>query len=94
MVIRIVVKPSQRADQLWRVENGLLAHIRALPQHGEANRYLQRFLADIFGVARTHVTITKGLASSHKTVLLEAPDHAIESVLAGTPEAPQRRLFE
>lgn len=42
--------------------------IAAKPVDGEANKEICRFLADFFQVAKSSVTITKGLTGCHKTV--------------------------
>lgn len=44
------------------------------PVDGKANECLVRFLAQRLGVKRNQLTITRGLSSRRKTVLVEAVD--------------------
>lgn len=94
MLFRVRVKPSQRVDNLWRLDDGgLLAHILAVPKDGEANAYLVKFLAVRLGVAKSLVSVTKGFTSGHKTVSVDAPVEVLRAVLAEIPLSPQATLL-
>jgi uncharacterized protein YggU (UPF0235/DUF167 family) len=93
MRLRVLVKPGQRADGLWRAgatagataDSGadattggtdaeLVAHVRAAPKEGEANTYLERYLAGWLGVAPSLVRVVKGRTGRHKTVEVNVGD--------------------
>lgn len=48
----------------------LEAHVRAVPQDGEANTALERLLADAIGLSRRDVAVTSGATARIKTVSL------------------------
>lgn len=69
MIIRVHVKPNAKADSITIAENGELhIRIREVPVDGKANKYLVEYLSKIFKVAKSSVTISKGLHTSHKTI--------------------------
>ena len=69
--VRIVVRVQTNANQneVIRFKDGVLfIKIAALPIKGKANQELIKFLSDILGVSRSHLTIEKGMTSKRKVV--------------------------
>ena len=67
--IVVQVQPKSARNRVTGFENGVLyVKIAAPPVKGEANRELVRFLSDILGVAKSNITIEKGLTSKRKVV--------------------------
>jgi uncharacterized protein YggU (UPF0235/DUF167 family) len=93
VIIHVRVKAAQRSDGLWRDEDVLCAHIRGVPKDGEANKYLEAYLASCFGIANSNVRVVKGLISRHKTVEVTADNLQIRKIITNLPEFPQKSLF-
>jgi uncharacterized protein (TIGR00251 family) len=91
-IIHVTTKPAQKRDQLWRDGDTLIAHIKGVPKDGEANAYLEKFLAEAFGVPKSSVTITKGHTSRHKTVQVNMEQALLQAKILAIPETPQQRL--
>ena len=72
----------QKADFVVVAENNEL-HIRIceVPVDGKANKYLVNYVSKIFNVPKSSVIISKGLNTSHKTILINANDDYIKSIL-------------
>ncbi len=56
------------------------------PVDGKANACLVRFIAERLGVKKNQVTITRGLSSRRKTVLVEAADVQPAALLLPEPK--------
>ena len=68
---RIVVRvqPNASQNEVIRFKDGVLfMRISALPIKGKANQELIKFLSDILGVSRSHLTIEKGMTSKRKVI--------------------------
>lgn len=68
---RIVVRvqPNASQNEVIRFKDGVLfIRIAALPIKGKANQELIKFLSDILGVSRSHLTIEKGMTSKRKVI--------------------------
>ena len=67
--IVVQVHPKSGQNRVTGFEDGVL-HIKiaALPVKGKANQELVRFLSDILGVAKSNITIEKGLTSRRKVI--------------------------
>lgn len=68
---RIVVRvqPNAGQNEVIRFKDGVLfIRIAALPIKGKANQELIKFLSDILGVSRSHLTIEKGMTSKRKVI--------------------------
>lgn len=86
MLLRVRVKPGQQEDRLWHDGDGtIVAQIKAAPKDGEANVYLVKYLAGVFGVAKSLVSVKNGSASRYKTIDIDAPDDALRSALEQLP---------
>ena len=69
MILSLQVKPNSKVDHVSFDENGLLkVKIRALPVDGKANQYLIDYLARIFNVSKSQITLLKGSNNSYKKV--------------------------
>ena len=67
--ITVHVQPNARRNEVLGYEDGVLrVKIAAPPVKGKANQELVRFLSDILGVAKSNITIEKGLTSRRKVV--------------------------
>ena len=79
--------PKASADQFGRIETAadgrsyLVAKVRAVPEKGAANAALERLVGEIFGVARSKVSVIAGHTSRIKTVRIEAEPSSLASVL-------------
>jgi uncharacterized protein YggU (UPF0235/DUF167 family) len=71
MQVKITVKPdSKKGPLIEEGDDGLIVYLRERAVDGAANKALVEILAKHFGVAKTRVTIKRGLASKHKTVVI------------------------
>ena len=91
--IHVTTNPGKSRDGLWREGESLVAHIKGIPQEGEANVYLEEFLAEKFGISKSRVSIVKGRTSPHKTVAFLQDDRVFQMKLSELPELPQQSLF-
>jgi len=67
--IVVQVQPKSGRNRVTGFEEGVLhVKIAAPPVKGKANQELVRFLSDILGVAKSSITIEKGLTSRRKVV--------------------------
>ncbi len=94
MNLRAVVKAAQKADFVGWDGQQLVIRVTAIPQNGQSNRYIEAYLAAVFGVSKSMVTIVKGHASHYKTIMIEAPEASVLSAIDSLPKAPhQTELF-
>ena len=71
--IRVKVKPGSRLSTLSEGENGdWVAHLKAPPVDGKANRELIELVADRFGCKRSDVSIKSGAGARIKLVAIGA----------------------
>lgn len=71
-LITLHVQPKASKNALAGVhENALKLRLTAPPVEGAANKECVKFLAKLFGVAKSAVEIQQGLKSRHKTVLIK-----------------------
>ncbi|MFM9848966.1 MAG: DUF167 family protein [Hyphomicrobiaceae bacterium] len=59
----------------------LRVRVRAVPDRGEANRSVERALADWLGVPRTSVTVIAGTASRAKRIGIAGSPETIEALI-------------
>ena len=82
MIFRVRVKPNAKINSITVKENNELeVHVSAPPVGGKANKYLIRYLSEIFKVSKSAVTILKGLNTPYKTVEIIAGDNYLKDVL-------------
>ena len=67
----VQVQPNATQNRVARFEDGIL-HLRiaAPATKGKANQELLKFLSNILGVSRAHLTIEKGIISKKKTIAI------------------------
>ena len=92
--IHVTTKLGKSQDGLWREGDLLVAHIKELPQDGEANDRLEAYLAERFGCSKNRVSIVKGRTSPHKTVAFLQDERVFQMKLSEIPALPQQSLFE
>lgn len=89
MKIALKITPNAKRSEILGWEDGVLkVKIAAPAVDGKANAVLVRFLAESFGVAKSHIVILKGETSRNK--LVEVPDGALlpqaDSSSSSSPE--------
>ena len=74
LVLLLRIQPRASRDELAGVQGARLrVRITAPPVDGKANAHLQRWLAELFGVARQRVLIESGLAGRDKRARILGP---------------------
>lgn len=68
------VPGAHRTELVGRYGDAWKIRVAAAPERGRANAELQRFLADLVGVARTAVMIDAGAGGRDKLVRVEGVD--------------------
>jgi uncharacterized protein (TIGR00251 family) len=81
--ITVRVQPNAGQNKVVQFEDGVLhLKIAAPPVKGKANEELIKFLSDILGVAKSRLTIEKGLTSRNKIVAVrELGQDAVDGLL-------------
>ena len=71
LTLVVQVQPNVAQNRVARFEDGIL-HLRiaAPATKGKANQELLKFLSDILGVSRAHLTIEKGITNKKKTIAI------------------------
>ncbi|UOG75820.1 DUF167 domain-containing protein [Hymenobacter tibetensis] len=82
--LHLKAKPNARANQLQVSPDGsVTVRLHAAAQDGKANACLLAYLAQVFGVSKSNVTLVSGHTAPFKKVALEAVDEAtLHRVLA------------
>lgn len=74
LFIKVRVQPRASRDELGEVLAGCLkVRITAPPVDGKANAHLIRFLAEVFGVAKSRIALLDGETSREKRLRIESP---------------------
>jgi len=72
MIIHLTVKPGSRKDEFIIEPDGKIkVKIKEQPIEGKANKYLVKYLSEIFGVSKSKVEILKGENNPHKKVNID-----------------------
>jgi uncharacterized protein (TIGR00251 family) len=72
-LIQVKVKPGARTSQLTLLADGTYrADVRSLPADGKANDELIRLVSQLFGCARSQVSIRSGRTSRLKWLAIDA----------------------
>jgi len=75
LVLHCHVQPKASRNALAGLYGGRLkVHITAPPIDGKANKYLRKYIAKEFGVAKTRVTLVRGESSRQKTLAITRPE--------------------
>ncbi len=76
LLLRIYVQPRASRDEIVGTHgDSLKIRITAPPIEGKANDHLCKFLAKVFGVSRSQITLTAGKQGRHKQFRIERPTH-------------------
>ncbi len=80
---------ADRIDGVARDDKGLYlkARVRAAPENGEANAALERLLATALGLAKSKVSVTRGMTTRLKLVEIEGVGEAEMAVFLRQAEA-------
>lgn len=74
LTLDLQVQPGASRDEIVGMHGERLkVRISAPPVDGRANRHLIEWLATVFGVPRSRITLTRGLSGRSKTVVIESP---------------------
>ncbi|MBU1437622.1 MAG: YggU family protein [Gammaproteobacteria bacterium] len=74
LLLAVYVQPKASRDQVIGLHGAeIKLAITAPPVDGKANAHIQKLLAKLFQVSKSHVTLHKGELSRHKQVLIKAP---------------------
>lgn len=75
LLLSVAVQPGAKASEIAGLHgNALKLRIQAPPVDGKANRAVVAFLAELFTLPRTRVSVLRGAGSRSKTLRIEAPD--------------------
>jgi len=74
LILHVQIQPKSSKDEVVGIlgEN-LKIKITAPPIDGKANEHLCRFIAKVFNVSKSQVSILKGETSKIKTLLIKQP---------------------
>jgi uncharacterized protein YggU (UPF0235/DUF167 family) len=83
-ILHVKAKPGSRINQLLVGPDGaMVVRLNAPAQEGKANAALQAYLATVFGIAKSRVTLLAGHTSTFKKVeLANVSDEQVQAVLA------------
>ena len=74
LILKVRVQPRASRDELGEAQESYLkVRITAPPVDGKANADLMRFLADVFNVAKSRITLLDGETSREKRLRIESP---------------------
>ena len=70
--IVVQIQPNASQSKVARFEEGVLRlRIAAPPVKGKANQELLKFLSDVLGISKIHLTIEKGMKSKRKVIAIK-----------------------
>ena len=82
--LHLKAKPNSKVNQLLVAADGsVTVRLKAPAQDGKANACLLAYLAEVFGVSKSSITLATGHTAPFKKVVLETlDDAALQQVLA------------
>jgi len=86
-ILTVRLTPNARDDRiegLRQLADGktvLAVRVRAIPEDGAANAGLEKLIAEIAGVAKSHVAVTGGQTQRVKTLTIRGRPEVIETRL-------------
>lgn len=81
--LKIYLQPKASKDQIVGLHGDeLKVTITAPPIDGKANAHLIKFLSKQFKTAKSQIILQKGELNRHKQILIIAPNHIPNEVLA------------
>lgn len=83
MLLRVIVKPNSKMDEISKDEAGnIKIKIKAPPVDGKANKYLVDFLSKKLKLPKSQINIEKGSTNSFKTIAIDASEaYVLEQLL-------------
>jgi uncharacterized protein len=86
VIVRVRLTPKSSLDAIEGLETtaegpALKARVRALPSEGEANKAVERVLADWLGVPKTSVTVASGGKSRVKSLKIVGEVQELKDLL-------------
>lgn len=73
-LLAVRVQPRASRDELLGVQAGRLRlRLTAPPVDGAANRHLEKYLAGLFGIAASRVSVIRSAAAREKQVRVRGP---------------------
>jgi uncharacterized protein len=79
LILYVQIQPKSSKDEVVGMLGGnLKIKITAPPIDGKANEHLCRFIAKVFDVSKSQVSILKGETSKIKTLLIKQPQQLPE----------------
>ncbi|HYK44970.1 MAG TPA: DUF167 domain-containing protein [Parafilimonas sp.] len=88
MILHLRVKPNSKVDSLEVKGDGTIAvKICAPAVEGKANKYLVRYLSDLFKIRPSKINIIKGQNNPHKTISIEADEKYVKEILSALRKA-------
>jgi uncharacterized protein (TIGR00251 family) len=90
VLLPVAVRPRASRNAVAGLHDGALKiHLTAPPVEGAANDACLRFLADLLGLSRAHLSIVKGTKARHKVIRIAAISiEEIRARLKGILPAP------
>lgn len=71
VLLNIFVKPNAKRTALLKVnDNELQIALHAKPHHGEANKELILYLAELFRIPKSKIILKRGEGGRHKQIIL------------------------
>lgn len=87
--IKVIPKASTSCIKGWK--NGeLVVRLAAVPEKGEANEELIRYLAATLGLARSNLQLVQGAKSCHKRICIKSL--SIDDIQKKLPETLQNEF--
>jgi hypothetical protein len=72
MLITVKVIPRAQQNSIASYENGILkVRLHAVPEKGQANEELIEFLADVFNLSKSSITLVRGHTSRIKHIEIQ-----------------------
>jgi uncharacterized protein len=91
LVVNILGKPSAGKDAIGEPRgNQLRVSVKATPENGKATDYMVRFLAPLFGVRPSDITVVFGQENVNKQLRIRAPNKLPAVFGASAPPATGR----
>ena len=70
LTLKVIPKSSKNEIAGFLEHGTMKLKIHAVPEKGKANAEICEFLAEIFGVGKRNVEVTRGETSAHKQVVI------------------------
>ncbi len=82
MILHLTIKPGSRKDECIVEQDGSIkVKIKEQPIEGKANKYLVKYLSEIFDVPKSKIEILKGENNPHKKVSIEIDEQAGRKII-------------